>query len=73
MRELLILTIHLKLRTTVCRRVSIDVGTVFSAHWYFRLPLAFEIVRGNVAATRTDPVMRAVALARQIFPVVWHR
>ena len=25
-----------------------------SANWYFRLPLASEIVRGNVAANRTD-------------------
>ena len=38
------------------------------ANWYFRLLLAAEIVRGNVAANRTDPVKRAAVPACLIPP-----
>ena len=43
------------------------------ANWHFRWPLASEIDRGNVAANRTDPVKRAAAPARQIFPEAFRR
>ena len=38
------------------------------ANWYFRLLLAAEIVRGNVAANRTDKVKRAAVPACLISP-----
>ena len=38
------------------------------ANWYFRLLLAAEIVRGNVAANRTHPVKRAAVPACLISP-----
>ena len=43
-------------------------GYLSLANWYFRLLLAAEIVRGNVAANRTDPVKRAAVPACQISP-----
>ena len=46
----------------------LDYNILSLANWKFRLLLAAEIVRGKVAANRTDPVRRAAVPACQISP-----